>query len=76
MTAAFESDWRTHRIGSRSQMWLKRLFGKGEKESPIGHAPSTKETEQDREDRLEDFMDEQVRQRDEDESRMQDEGGS
>jgi hypothetical protein len=57
-------------------MWLKRLFGKGEKESPIGHAPSTKETEQDREDRLEDFMDEQVRQRDEAESRMQDEGGS
>jgi hypothetical protein len=33
------------------------------------------ETEQDREDRLEGFMDEQVRQRDEDESRMQDEGG-
>ena len=55
-------------------MWLKRLFGRGEN-SPSGHAPSRKETEQDREDRLEDFMDEQVRQRDEDESRMQDEGG-
>jgi hypothetical protein len=57
-------------------MWLKRLFGTGESVSPSGHAPSRKETEQDREDRLEDFMDEQVRQRDEDESRMQDEGGS
>jgi hypothetical protein len=57
-------------------MWLKRLFGRGENVSPSGHAPSRKETEQDREDRLEDFMDEQVRQRDEDESRMQDEGGS
>jgi hypothetical protein len=56
-------------------MWLKRLFGRGESVSPSGHAPSRKETEQDREDRLEDFMDEQVRQRDEDESRMQDEGG-
>jgi hypothetical protein len=56
-------------------MWLKRLFGKGEKESPSGRAPSRKETEQDREDRLEDFMDEQVRQRDEAESHMQDEGG-
>jgi hypothetical protein len=53
-------------------MWLKRLFGKGEKESPIGHAPSTKETEQGREDRQKEFMDEQVRQRDEDESHMQD----
>jgi hypothetical protein len=57
-------------------MWLKRLFGRGENGSPSGHAPSRQETEQDREDRLEDFMDEQVRQRDEDESRMQDEGGS
>ena len=51
-------------------MWLKRLFGRGESVSPSG--PSTKETEQDREDRLEDFMDEQVRQRDEDESHTQD----
>jgi hypothetical protein len=51
-------------------MWLKRLFGKGEK--PSGRAPSRKETEQDREDRLEDFMDDQVRQRDEDESHIQD----
>lgn len=49
-------------------MWLKRLFGRGESVSPSGRAPSRKETEQDREDRLEDFMDEQVRQRDEDES--------
>jgi hypothetical protein len=57
-------------------MWLKRLFGRGENVSPSGHASSRKETEQDREDRLEDFMDEQVRQRDEDESRMQDEGGN
>ena len=57
-------------------MWLKRLFGRGEEASPRGQAPSRKETEQDREDRLEDFMDEQVRQKDEDESRMQDEGGS
>jgi len=56
-------------------MWLKRLFGRGENVSPSGRAPSRKETEQDREDRVEDFMDEQVRQRDEDESRMQDEGG-
>jgi hypothetical protein len=53
-------------------MWLKRLFGKGENESPGGRAPSRKETEQDREDRLEDFMDDQVRQRDEDESLTQD----
>jgi hypothetical protein len=53
-------------------MWLKRLFGRGENASPSGRAPSTKETEQDREDRLEDFMDEQVRQRDEDESHTQD----
>ena len=49
-------------------MWLKRLFGRGESVSPSGRAPSRKETEQDREDRLEEFMDEQVRQRDEDES--------
>jgi len=53
-------------------MWLKRLFGRGENGSPSGRAPSRKETEQDREDRLEDFMDEQVRQRDEDESHTQD----
>jgi hypothetical protein len=53
-------------------MWLKRLFGRGENVSPSGRAPSRKETEQDREDRLEDFMDEQVRQRDEDESHTQD----
>ena len=53
-------------------MWLKRLFGRGENVSPSGRAPSRKGTEQDREDRLEDFMDEQVRQRDEDESHTQD----
>ena len=53
-------------------MWLKRLFGKGEKASPGAQAPSTKETEQGREDRQKDFMNEQVRQRDEDESHMQD----
>jgi hypothetical protein len=53
-------------------MWLKRIFGKGEKESPIGPAPSTKEKEPGREDRQKEFMDEQVRQRDEDESHMQD----
>jgi hypothetical protein len=53
-------------------MWLKRLFGKGEKATPSGHAPSTKETEHGREDRQKEFMDEQVRQRDEDESHMQD----
>jgi hypothetical protein len=53
-------------------MWLKRLFGKGQKESPIGHAPSTEETEHGREDSQKEFMDEQVRQRDEDESHMQD----
>ena len=53
-------------------MWLKRLFGKGEKASPSGHAPSTKEKEHGREDRQKEFMDEQVRQRDEDESHMQD----
>jgi hypothetical protein len=57
-------------------MWLKRLFGRGEEVSPGGQAPSTKEKEQGREDAQKDFMDEQVRQRDEDESRMQDEGGS
>ena len=56
-------------------MWLKRLFGRGEEASPRGQAPSTKETEQGREDAQKDFMDEQARQRDEDESRMQDEGG-
>jgi hypothetical protein len=54
-------------------MWLKRLFGKVEKASPSGHAPDTKATEQSREDRQQEFMEEQVRQRDEDESRMQDE---
>ena len=54
-------------------MWLKRLFGKGEKESPTGHAPSTKEKEHDREDRQKEFKNEQVRQRDEDESHTQDE---
>jgi hypothetical protein len=56
-------------------MWLKRLFGRGEEASPAGQAPSTKEKEQGREDAQKDFMDEQARQRDEDESRMQDEGG-
>jgi hypothetical protein len=50
------------------QMWLKRLFGKGEKVSPSADAPSTKETEQGREDRQKEFMEEQVRYRDEDES--------
>jgi hypothetical protein len=54
-------------------MWLKRLFGRGEKASPGGQAPSTKEKEQGREDAQKDFMDEQARQRDEDESRIQDE---
>ena len=53
-------------------MWLKRLFGRGENASPSARAPRRKEAEQDREDRLEDFMDEQVRQRDEDESHTQD----
>ena len=57
-------------------MWLKRLFGRGEDASPAVQAPSTKEMEQGREDAQKDFMDEQMRQRDEDESRMQDEGGS
>ena len=61
------------RIGSRLQMWLKRLFGRGEKASPGGQAPSTKEKEQGREDRQKEFMDEQARQRDEDESHVQDE---
>ena len=54
-------------------MWLKRLFGKGEDASPSGRAPSTKGPEQDREDRQKDFMNEQERQRDEDESRLRDE---
>ena len=57
-------------------MWLKRLLGKGEKVSPGDRAPSTapstKEKEHGREDRQKDFFDEQVRQRDEDESHMQD----
>jgi hypothetical protein len=77
-TAAGDSSAPEFTVGYRIAlaMWLKRLFGRGERVSPSGHAPSRKETEQDREDRLEDFMDEQVRQRDEDESRMQDEGGS
>jgi hypothetical protein len=57
-------------------MWLKRLFGRGEEASPRGQAPTTKEKEQGRQDAQKDFMEEQVRQRDEDESRMQDEGGS
>ena len=57
-------------------MRLKRLFGRGEEASLEGQAPSTKEKEQGREDAQKDFMDEQARQRDEDESRMQDEGGS
>ena len=56
-------------------MWLKRIFGKGEKASPRGQAPSAKEKEQGREDNQKEFLDERVRQRDEDESRMQDEGG-
>ena len=59
-------------IGSRVQMWLKRLLGKGEKTSPSGRAPRKKETEQGREDRQTEFMNERVRQRDEDESHMQD----
>lgn len=54
-------------------MWLKRLFGQGEKASPSGQAPSTKETEHGREDRQKEFMDKQARQRDEDESHIQDE---
>jgi hypothetical protein len=53
-------------------MWLKRLLGRGENASPSGHAPGTKETEQGREDRQKEFMNEQVQQRDEDESHMQD----
>jgi hypothetical protein len=53
-------------------MWLKRLFGRGEKASPSGRAPGTKETEEGREDRQKDFLDEHVRQRDEDESHIQD----
>lgn len=56
-------------------MWLKRFFGRGEKASPSGHAPGTKEKEQGREGSQKEFLDEQVRQRDDDESRMQDEGG-
>jgi hypothetical protein len=54
-------------------MWLKRLFGRSENVSPSGRAPSRKETEEDREDRQKDFMNEQARQRDEDESHIQDE---
>jgi hypothetical protein len=54
-------------------MWLKHLFGRGENVSPSGRTPSGKETEQGREDRQKDFMNEQVRQRDEDESHTEDE---
>jgi hypothetical protein len=54
-------------------MWLKRLFGRSEKVSPSGHAPGTKEKEQGREDRQTEFLGEQVRQRDDDESHIQDE---
>jgi hypothetical protein len=54
-------------------MRLKRLFGKGEKAAPSDHAPDTKDEEQGREDRQKEFMDEQVRQRGEDESHIQDE---
>ena len=54
-------------------MWLKRLFSRDENVSPSGRAPSRKETEQDREDRQKDFMNEQARQRDEEESHTQDE---
>jgi hypothetical protein len=54
-------------------MWLKRLFGRSEDASPTGPAPGTKDTEEGREDTHKDFLDEQVRQRDEDESHMQDE---
>jgi hypothetical protein len=53
-------------------MWLKRLLGRGEKESPNSRAPTTKETEQGREDRQKDFLGEHVRQRDEGESHIQD----
>ena len=54
-------------------MWLKRLFGKGEDASPSGRAPSTKGTEQDREDRQKDFMNEQARHRNDDDSHIRDE---
>ena len=54
-------------------MWLKRLFGRDEEASPSGQAPGTEETEQGREDRQKDCMDEQARQRDDDESHMRDE---
>jgi hypothetical protein len=53
-------------------MWLKRLFGKGEKASSSGHAPSTKGKEHGREDRQKEFMDRQARQRDEDQSHIRD----
>jgi hypothetical protein len=56
-------------------MWLKRLFGRVEQASPSGQAPGTNEKEQGREDSQKEFLDEQVRQRDDDEARMQDEGG-
>ena len=54
-------------------MWLKRLFGRDEEASPSGQAPGREETEQGREDRQKDFMDEQERQRDDGESHMRDE---
>ena len=54
-------------------MWLKRLFDRSENVSPSGRAPSRKETEQGREDSQKDFLNEQARQRDEDESHIQDE---
>jgi hypothetical protein len=53
-------------------MWLKRLFGRVEKASPRRHDPGPKEKEQGREDTQKEFLDEQVRQRDDDESHMQD----
>jgi hypothetical protein len=57
---------------NRLQIWLDRLFGKGDKASPSGHAPGTNDEEQGREDRQKEFMDEQVRQRDEEESHLDD----
>ena len=54
-------------------MWLKRLFDRSENVSSSGRAPSRAETERNREDRQKEFMDEQARQRDEDESHIQDE---
>lgn len=54
-------------------MWLKRLFKRSENVPPSGRAPSREEKEQDREDRQRDFMNEQARQRDEDDSHIRDE---